>query len=470
MPLHPVFRPYFQFLRLAIIALLATAPDPAQATPGDIYISQGTGPCCDTNEIDRVSPAGSVSVFAASGLSQPWGLAFDAAGNLFVANTGDNTIERFTPSGLGTVFASTGLDNPSGLAFDAAGNLFVTSTGNNTIEKFTPNGVGTVFASTGLAGPRGLAFNASGNLFVANAADDTIEKFTPSAAASMFANTALFDPVFETPVALAFDASGNLFVGSGLDTIDRYTPSGTESPFSGVGPQGPFGLAFDNAGNLLVADGFGGSVVSIAPNGDQQTIATGFGYASGVAVEPAPAVSSVPEPAAALILATAVAGLRLTRHRQWVLSALVPGPQTETEAVSTMLKISSICGALFTTAALRRRVRTMAFATGSSRWRERPSQCDRQHSGQPVQVRPQVLLDKDASKAGIIRALKVARGDAGRRRKRSCSGGFSRHGAMVDYSCIYHPPRLIRATPASRQTDCRQTISTVNCCNLPNIC
>jgi DNA-binding beta-propeller fold protein YncE len=60
-----------------------------------------------------VAPRGSVTVFATSTSE---GLAFDAAGNLFVANFYNNTIEEFAPNGVGTVFASTGLNEPAGLA------------------------------------------------------------------------------------------------------------------------------------------------------------------------------------------------------------------------------------------------------------------------------------------------------------------------------------------------------------------
>jgi sugar lactone lactonase YvrE len=277
--------------------------------PGDIYVST----CCDVNEIDRVTPNGSVSVFVNSGASQLYDPAFDAAGNLFVVNPGNNTIEKFTPNGVGTVFASTGLNNPGwGLAFDPAGNLFA-SLRNNTIEKFTSNGLGTVFASTGLNGPQGLAFDASGNLFVANSGDNSIEKFTPSGIASVFASSVFSDPMFNIPSVLAFDAGGNLFVGDFVSTIVRFTPSGMESPFATV-PAEVEGLAFDNVGNLLVADGGGGSVLAFSLNGDQQTIATGLPVVTGLAIEPA--VSAVPEPATALILTTAVVGLGLTRRKQ----------------------------------------------------------------------------------------------------------------------------------------------------------
>ena len=170
---------------LAFIVFLAATPVPASAIPGDIYVSR----CCEVDEIDRVSPDGSVTTFATSGLNTALGLAFDATGSLFVANSGNSTIEKFARNGVGTVFASTGLNGPVGLAFDASGNLFVANNRDNTIEKFAPNGVGTVFASTGLNGPLGLAFDASGNLFAANAGNNTIEKFAPNGADAVFASS-----------------------------------------------------------------------------------------------------------------------------------------------------------------------------------------------------------------------------------------------------------------------------------------
>ncbi len=88
-----------------------------------------------------------------------FGLAFDAAGNLFVSNYDDNSIQKFTSGGVSSVFA-TGLNGPLGLAFDSAGNLYAANYGNgtgNTIVRFTPDGVGSVFATTSSA-PAELAF------------------------------------------------------------------------------------------------------------------------------------------------------------------------------------------------------------------------------------------------------------------------------------------------------------------------
>src|ERR1700719_3118385 len=96
-------------------------------------------------------------------------LSFTAAVFLSPASRGDVyvstssfTIQKFTPGGMGSVFAS-GLRAPRGLAFDTAGNLYVANYCGNTIEKFTPGGVGSVFANSGLSGPQGLAFNIAGN-------------------------------------------------------------------------------------------------------------------------------------------------------------------------------------------------------------------------------------------------------------------------------------------------------------------
>ena len=306
---------------LAFIVFLAATPVPASAIPGDIYVSR----CCEVDEIDRVSPDGSVTTFATSGLNTALGLAFDATGSLFVANSGNSTIEKFARNGVGTVFASTGLNGPVGLAFDASGNLFVANSRDNTIEKFAPNGVGTVFASTGLNGPLGLAFDASGNLFAANAGNNTIEKFAPNGADTVFASSVFPDSI-SVPSALAFDASGNLFAGNFVETIVQFTPSGTKSSFTTV-PAEVEGLAFDSAGNLLVANGGGASVLAVAPNGDQRTIAAGLPIATSLAVEPV--VSSVPEPATVLVFAIAVAGLCLTRQR------IIGGTPTDQAAVGS---------------------------------------------------------------------------------------------------------------------------------------
>jgi hypothetical protein len=112
--------------------------------------------------IYKIGPNGVPSTFA-SGLNGPLGLAFDSAGNLFVASFG-GTILKFTPGGSRSTFAI-GLNDPEGLAFDSAGNLFVSDGGS--ILEFSPNGALTIFAS-GFGRAVGLAFDSAGNLFQRN--------------------------------------------------------------------------------------------------------------------------------------------------------------------------------------------------------------------------------------------------------------------------------------------------------------
>src|SRR5438094_921280 len=139
---------YYLFVTVAGLAA-ALLPVNILAAPGDLFESdQGS------NKIFKFTPAGVKTTFA-SGLSGPFGLAFDA-GTLFESDTGTGTIIRFTAAGVKSTFAS-GLNTPTGLAFDASGNLFEADQGSGTIFKFTPAGAKSIFAS-GLNQPSGLAF------------------------------------------------------------------------------------------------------------------------------------------------------------------------------------------------------------------------------------------------------------------------------------------------------------------------
>src|SRR5262249_21727800 len=132
---------------------------------------------------------------------KPTGLAFDNAGNLFVASDARNnfSIQKIAPDGSESLFANSGLGFPSALAFDRAGNLFVANPSINTIEKFTPDGIGTEFANAadGLNLPVGLAFDTAGNLYVSNGSPgltSSILKFTPDGVGSVFADSGLQVP------------------------------------------------------------------------------------------------------------------------------------------------------------------------------------------------------------------------------------------------------------------------------------
>jgi sugar lactone lactonase YvrE len=224
------------------------------------------------------TPAVTLSATAGS-LSGPRALAFDASGNLWVANSSGPTLVAFTVSQLAssgsptpavTLSASSGsLNMPVGLAFDASGNLWVANDGNASVVEFTvsqlassgsPTPAVTLSATAGsLDGPFGLAFDASGNLWVASVGDNTVAEFAPSQLAATGSPTPAVTlsataGSLNEPGGVAFDASGDLWVvnfnnGSVVEfAASQLVMSGSPTPnvtVSGGALFEPFGLAFD---------------------------------------------------------------------------------------------------------------------------------------------------------------------------------------------------------------------------------
>jgi DNA-binding beta-propeller fold protein YncE len=172
------------------------------------------------------------------------------------------------------------------LAFDAAGNLCVADSSKHSVFKYTLDGTKSSFA-TGLY-PLGLCFDGEGNLFVSDeAATDTksrrsILKFTPDGTRSTF------DPGISS-VGMAFDRAGNLFLSQG-DSIFKFTPKGVKSTFLTSKDANFIHLAIDETGNLFVVDKYslisaptpvtkswlGPSIIKITPDRAKSTFATGL--------------------------------------------------------------------------------------------------------------------------------------------------------------------------------------------------
>jgi streptogramin lyase len=146
---------------------------------GNLYVSDDVA-----GTIDKITPSGAVSTFAT--VASPTGLAFNASGDLFVTSNAIATISEITPSGAVSVFATIPGRGSWGLAFDAAGNLYVPDTSSSSagIYKITPGGSISTFAS-GFCEPQFVTFDQSGNLYTDNY-PNYVSEITPSGQISTF--------------------------------------------------------------------------------------------------------------------------------------------------------------------------------------------------------------------------------------------------------------------------------------------
>ena len=249
----------------------------------------------------------------------PEGVAVDGSGNVYVGDTSNNTIRKITPSGVSSTLAGlagspgstdgTGsaarFYHPYGVAVDGSGNIYVADSYNNTIRKITP--IGIVSTLAGLAGsagstdgtgsaarfyrPSGVAVDISGNVYVADSSNSTIRKVTSAGVVSTLAglagSTGSADGTgsaarFYQPRGVAVGGSGNLYVGDTSNhTIRRITPAGVVSTLAGLaGSSGsadgtgsaagfyqPRGVAVDGSENIYVADVYNHTIRMITPSG-----------------------------------------------------------------------------------------------------------------------------------------------------------------------------------------------------------
>jgi uncharacterized protein (TIGR03437 family) len=239
-----------------VAAVQAAIGDPARVTvdaAGNVYFGS-------LHSVFKVDTAGILTRVAGNGrpgysgdggpatdaqLLTPMGIAFDAAGAMYVVDRDAGVVRKIGADGtISTVAGFEGqLRGPFGVAVDSSGNVYVSDTGNNRIARFATDGRFTSFGDGFLNGPEGIAMDTGGNLYIADTFNGRIRKLDPD---------------------------GNLTVVAGVGSTGIY--GGDNNPAADAALSLPTDVAVDGADTLYIAD-FGNSRIRTVVNGIMRTIA-----------------------------------------------------------------------------------------------------------------------------------------------------------------------------------------------------
>ncbi|WP_047128051.1 NHL repeat-containing protein [Xanthomonas arboricola] len=272
---------------------------------GALYIADGG----DNNRIRRLLDNGSVQtvaggqegfadgVDAAAEFNTPSGIAFDTAGNLYIADTGNHAIRKRTPQGVVTTLAGDGsagfrdgaaaqarFNGPIGVAVDAQGRVYVADTYNDRIRVIAPDGQVSTLAGGALPGmadgvgdqarfdtPTDLKVDAHGVVWVADMRNDAIRRIAPDGSVSTLigGDPADLSPLLHRPMTLALTHDGVLYVGDASGRVLQVTRAGHVVTMSGEDVMQrmsrPAGIAVDAQGAVYVSDAGSARVHRLVP-------------------------------------------------------------------------------------------------------------------------------------------------------------------------------------------------------------
>ncbi len=221
-------------------------------------------------------------------LKRPQGVAVDAVGNVWVADSQNHRIEKFNSKGeylnqFGSFGSANGqLNTPSDIAIDSSGNLWVTDKGNDRVQKFNPSGEYLAkFGATGsgsgqFTDPWGVAIDSSGDIWVTDHGTDRLQEFTSGGAfVRSVGSTGSGNGQFSGPMGIAIDSSNNVWVVDRANNrVQKFSSTGTY--LSQFGSKGSGNGQFEGAraidvlpsGNLVVTDRWLGRVQKFSPSGE----------------------------------------------------------------------------------------------------------------------------------------------------------------------------------------------------------
>ncbi len=348
----------FAFSAVAIGGgVITTAPAFASPTPQSITTLAGNGTSGSTGD-------GGVAVHAE--LNAPTGVALDLTSNLYIADSGNNKVRKVvhpttlnqdiisTAAGNGTRgFAGDGgsavaaeLNTPTGIAVDGAGDLFIADTGNNRIRevvastghiktfagngrcgKSAPLGNGGSATSASLCSPTGVALDTSGNVYISDSGHSEVRVVNTSGVIMDFAGNGSYGysgdggqatkAQLGIPSGVVADSAHDVFIADSADTVVRKVNSaGVITTFAGTGKFGysgdggpatkaklqvPTGVGVDTFGDVIIADTFNNRLREVNAAGTISTIAgTGANGFSGDGGPATQAKLSIPTGAVAV--------------------------------------------------------------------------------------------------------------------------------------------------------------------------
>jgi Bacterial Ig-like domain (group 3)/NHL repeat len=291
--------------------------------------------------------SGDNGVAASATLANPSAVAYDAGGNLYLADAQNHVVREVLKSGQITTIAGTGLegyggdngvatsaylDTPTGVAVDSSGSVYIADSHNQRIRKVS-GGIITTIAGTGAAGysgdggaataaqlslPSAVTIDSNGNLYIADTNNQRIRKITGTAITTIAGNgeesyagdgTTATAAALDLPTGVAVDATGNVYIADrNNQRVRMVTPAGIISTIAGSGPASfsggfsgdgapatasvlakPTSVSVDGAGNIYIADTDNQRIRQVSGN----KVATVTGGSQGFGGDGGAAISAI---------------------------------------------------------------------------------------------------------------------------------------------------------------------------------